>query len=117
MSLNLPLVLLVLVVLLALSLSLGCRSVQERGFDAHAYVADGALLLDVRTPAEFAGGHLQGAKNIPVDELAGRLAELGSKETPVVVYCRSGGRSNRALGMLHKAGFEGARDLGAMSNW
>jgi phage shock protein E len=79
-------------------------------------MAAGATLIDVRTPAEFAEGHLQGAVNIPVDALQGRISEVGAKAKPVVVYCRSGKRSARAKGMLKDAGYETVFDLGAMSN-
>lgn len=65
------------------------------------------VLLDVRTPAEFAEGHLPGAINIPHTDLEARLAELEkSKGQDIVVYCRSGNRSEQALGVLRKAGFE-----------
>jgi phage shock protein E len=76
----------------------------------------GAHLVDVRTPQEFAEGHLDGAVNIPVQDLATRMGEVGSKSEPVVVYCRSGQRSARAKRMLVEAGFERVYDLGAMSN-
>ncbi len=46
----------------------------------------GALLVDVRTPGEYAEGHLRGAVNVPVGELEGRLDELGVKGAPLVVY-------------------------------
>ena len=81
---------------------------------ARELVAAGATLLDVRTPAEFAGGHLDGALNIPVAELASRQAEVPRGR--VVVYCQSGGRSARAAGLLASAGYE-VFDLGAMANW
>jgi len=69
--------------------------------------ADPALVvLDVRTPAEYADGHVPGAVNIPHTELAARVAELsGAREKDVVVYCRSGARAEQALGVLGKAGF------------
>lgn len=76
-------------------------------------VAEGALLLDVRTPQEFAGGHVEGAKNIPVQDLARRIAELGPPRQ-IVVYCRSGGRSASAAQMLRQAGHD-VLDVGPMS--
>lgn len=85
--------------------------------DAHQLVASGALLLDVRSPAEFAGGHIDGARNIPVDQLAGRLAEVGPKDKAVVVYCRSGARSSSATQVLRSAGYTQVYDLGPMSAW
>ncbi len=87
------------------------------GEDARAAVDAGAILVDVRTPAEFAAGHIDGAVNIPVDGLAQRVSELGDPTGAVVVYCRSGARSSRAKGMLERAGFTTVSDLGAMSNW
>lgn len=85
--------------------------------DARKLVADGALLLDVRSPAEFASGHLDGARNIPVDQLAVRATELGDKARPVVVYCRSGARSAMAASTLKRMGWQKVADLGAMSRW
>lgn len=78
-------------------------------------VARGALVLDVRTPAEFESGHVQGAVNVPVDLLPGRLDELGAKDRPVVLYCRSGGRSARAAAILRQAGWQEIVDVGPMS--
>lgn len=85
--------------------------------DAHQLVQGGARLVDVRTPEEFAAGHLDGAINVPVDELEQRLSELGSKDQALVLYCRSGSRSASATRALQKAGFTRVHDLGAMSNW
>ena len=84
---------------------------------ARELVAEGAQLLDVRTPSEFSQGHIDGALNIPVGEIQGRLSELTSKSKPVVVYCRSGGRSAKAAKLLTTAGFEAVYDLGGQGNW
>lgn len=85
------------------------------GADARALVADGATLLDVRSDGEWAEGHLEGAVLIPIDQLAGRLAEI-PRDRPVVVYCRSGSRSARGTALLREAGYD-ARDLGGMREW
>ena len=79
-------------------------------------VANGALLLDVRTPAEFREAHLPHALNVPVQELPGRLAELAPSTRPIVVYCRSGGRSAQASAVLRQAGFQ-VKDIGPMTAW
>ena len=84
---------------------------------AKQLVRDGALLLDVRSPAEVAGGHVDGATNIPVQVLGSRLAELGERTRPVVLYCASGVRSASATGTLRRAGFTQVFDLGAMARW
>jgi phage shock protein E len=92
------------------------REVRD-GSTARELLARGAVLLDVRTPEEFAAEHVEGARNIPVQELPTRLAELGDKARPVVVYCRSGGRSAQAAALLRGQGFRHVHDLGAMCNW
>jgi rhodanese-related sulfurtransferase len=74
------------------------------------------LLVDVRTPEEFASGHIAGAINIPVEELGSRLAEIGS-DKPVVLYCRSGNRSTTAASILESAGYEGVYNLGGTIQW
>jgi phage shock protein E len=84
---------------------------------ARALVQAGALLLDVRSPEEFAAGHIAGAMNLPVQQLEQRRDDLGSRERPVVVYCRSGARSAQATSLLRGAGFAQVHDLGAMHNW
>ena len=84
---------------------------------AHELVERGARLVDVRRPDEFQAGSIDGATNIPVDELTDRLDELEPKDGPLVVYCRSGRRSARAAEALSEAAFEHVYDLGGMSNW
>lgn len=85
--------------------------------DARQLVQGGARLVDVRTPAEFAAGHIPGAVNIPVQELDARMAELEPKSSALVVYCRSGNRSGNAARRLKSAGFSAVSDLGPMSRW
>jgi phage shock protein E len=85
--------------------------------EAHRLVEQGAALIDVRTPGEYAAGHLDGARNIPVAELKGRLTEVGPKDQPVVVYCASGARSAAAASALQQAGFATVLDLGGIGNW
>ena len=74
-------------------------------------------LIDVRSGAEFGGGHLAGARNIPVEQIASRLGDL-RKDQPLVVYCLSGRRSARALQELRGAGFAQAKHMeGGLSAW
>lgn len=84
--------------------------------EARRLVSGGAILLDVRSPAEFAGGHLDGALNVPVSDIQVRAGELAKKGKPIVVYCASGMRSSSAARVLKGAGVE-VHDLGAMSRW
>jgi rhodanese-related sulfurtransferase len=62
------------------------------------------LLLDVRTPEEFAAGHLPGAVNIPVDDLRGRLSEL-PRGREIAAYCQVGQRGYLATRILLQSGF------------
>jgi len=78
---------------------------------AHALSPKDVTLLDVRSPEEFAQGHREGARNIPVQELAQRLNEF-DRTLPVAVYCRSGRRSATAVGLLLASGFGRVTDLG-----
>lgn len=87
------------------------------GAEARQLVQTGARLVDVRTPGEFAAGHIPGAINIPVQQLDTRMSELQPKDAAVVVYCRSGHRSGNAARMLKNAGFPAVHDLGPMSRW
>lgn len=82
--------------------------------EARRRVAEGATLLDVRTREEFRDGHVEGALNIPVQELRARLDEIPPGD--VVVYCRSGGRSAAAAQLLKRRGHD-VLDIGPMSAW
>jgi len=74
-------------------------------------------LVDVRTKDEFGGGRISGARNLPLGDLGGRLAEL-SKDKPLIVYCRSGARSSAALNQLRGAGFAQAKHMqGGILAW
>lgn len=69
-------------------------------------IASGAMVLDVRTPEEFAAGHLVNAVNIPFEQVAAEFAKRGiAKDTSVVLYCRSGRRSGIATDALVAAGY------------
>lgn len=70
------------------------------------------VVLDVRTAAEFAAGHVPGAVNIAYDQLEARIAEIdAARDTDIVVYCRSGRRAGIAIDVLEKAGFKNLSQL------
>lgn len=85
------------------------------GAQAKELVKNGARLVDVRTPEEYNSSHIEGAVNVPVDTIAN--ADLGPKDTPIVVYCRTGHRSSRAADALRQRGYVNVHELGPMSNW
>jgi phage shock protein E len=82
-------------------------SIEPKALGERIAWADPSLvLLDVRTPAEYADGHVPGAVNIPHTELAARIGELAdARDRDLVVYCRTGRRTNEALGVLEQSGF------------
>ena len=73
-----------------------------------------ATIVDVRTPAEFANEHLPGAVNIPLDKVLSRLDEFKQMSKPIVVYCRSGNRSQMAVSLLNRYGIEEAINGGSI---
>ena len=76
-----------------------------------------ALILDVRTAAEFAAGHLPGARNIPADEIVKRGAELPAGK-PVIVVCASGNRAGKAAAALRTGGRQDVFCLdGGIAQW
>jgi len=77
------------------------------------------LLLDVRTPGEFREGHLAGALNVPVDEVAARHGVLGvPRDGDIVVYCKSGKRAARARETLQSLGYSNVKLLeGSADAW
>jgi phage shock protein E len=86
------------------------KSREEIGWEL---ISNGALLVDVRTEAEFESGHLEGALLIPFDETAERVAEYGTdKDRPIVLYCRSGNRAGKAEKTLNDLGFTKVHNAG-----
>lgn len=63
-------------------------------------------IIDVRTPAEFMGGHVTGSLNIPLQELSGRIEEIKNLPQPLLLCCASGNRSGQATTFLKSHGIE-----------
>lgn len=74
--------------------------------DYKKMLSEGAIIVDVRTPAEFKSGHIKGAINIPLDIIATKAQSLKDKNVPIITCCRSGNRSGAAAGMLRNLGIE-----------
>ena len=90
--------------------TLSAKEYAERFYRANVSHA----LMDVRTPDEYANGHLTGASNIPLQELPERLGEI-PREQPVALYCRTGNRSGQAARMLRDEGFADVYNIGGLS--
>jgi len=78
---------------------------------------EGAVLLDVRTRSEYAHGHIEGSRNLPLDELDRASAYVSNKSTPVFVHCLSGGRSARAAAYLRDCGYSTVHDIGGIGDY
>jgi rhodanese-related sulfurtransferase len=78
-----------------------------------------AVVVDVCEPAEFAAGHVSGAKNVPLGELEAKLPGLVKNKTlPLILVCASGARSSRAVAIAKKLGYEQAQSLGGgLKSW
>lgn len=66
----------------------------------------GAVIIDVRNPNEFRQGHIEGSKNIPVNEIRSKVEMIRKWNKPVIAVCLSGGRSAAAKSVLSAAGIE-----------
>ncbi len=76
-----------------------------------------AQLIDIREPNEFEGGHILGARNIPMSQMRMRMKEI-RPDLPVYLYCQSGMRSARAAQFLHKKGYKDLTQLqGGFKKW
>lgn len=73
--------------------------------DLGTLIANGAQIVDVRTPAEYAGGHLNNSINIPLSSLGAEMKKL-KKDKPVITCCASGMRSSSAKSLLQSNGFK-----------
>lgn len=115
------LLVLVLVILAAIAIA-GCgasspAAVQTVDAGKAVGMLDSRAVIDVRTPAEYAAGHIAGAQNIDVEaaDFAAKISTL-DKEAPYLLYCRSGRRSAIAAEEMAKAGFTDVVDGGGMAD-
>ncbi len=76
------------------------------------------VLLDVRTPEEYAGGHIPGAINVPNETIGSDpIDALPNKEQKILVYCRSGNRSKMAAAKLAEQGYTNIVEIGGIQSW
>lgn len=73
--------------------------------DYAALVKQGAIILDVRTKGEYAGGHIRGSVNIPVDQLSNNVQRFSDKNKAIITCCASGMRSGSAKSILKSKGY------------
>lgn len=78
---------------------------------------ENAVIIDVRTPAEYKQGHIKGAYNIPLDQIDTVKKTVKNTSTPLYLYCASGARSGNAARYLQNSGYENVRNMGGISSW
>ena len=78
---------------------------------------NGALLVDVRTPEEYAESHAESAISLPYDQIVSGTYPTQDKNAKIYVYCRSGKRAGTALNALKQAGYADAASLTSLENW
>jgi rhodanese-related sulfurtransferase len=74
--------------------------------DLSEKISEGAIIVDVRSPGEYAGGHVKGSKNIPLDKISGKIETIKKWGKPVITCCASGMRSGSAASILKNNGVE-----------
>ena len=114
------------VALMLIPLLIGCNGNNKSAYEqitpaeAKALIdsEEGYIILDVRTPEEFAEGHIEGAILIPDHEI-GEKAEnvLTNKNQLILVYCRSGRRSKNAASELATLGYTNIKEFGGILDW
>ena len=112
------------ILLLGVFLLSGCSSDDNDGLITYMdakekIINNGAIVVDVRTEAEYNEKHIDGAELLTLDaideEAVANIVE--SKDTPIIVYCQSGNRSSQALVKLEALGYTEVYDLGSINNW
>ena len=118
-TLHLPITLLALALLAGCGLFDDTPKVSQQQFLQQMQGATPPLVLDVRSRGEFRAGHIPGAVNLPVNDLARSLRSIERfKGKEVVVYCATGSRSRYAIRQLSSAGFKQVKQLeGDMRAW
>jgi rhodanese-related sulfurtransferase len=94
-----------------------CSSTDDSSSRADAAVVAASMIIDVRTPEEYAAGHLEGATLIDIKDASfdAKIAELDPNAS-YTIYCRSGNRSAQAVERMKEAGFTNLTDLGSLEN-
>jgi phage shock protein E len=70
------------------------------------FIANGAVIIDVRSASEYKSGHIEGSKNIPLDAISSKIEEIKKLNKPVIACCASGMRSGMATATLKSNGIE-----------
>lgn len=85
---------------------LGFLCFGDKSDSIREFVTKGAVIIDVRSVGEFAGGHIKGAKNIPLNTIESKINDIKKLNKPIIACCASGMRSSQATLVLKKNGID-----------
>jgi phage shock protein E len=88
----------------------------SQSVDIQKLISEGAVVIDVRSPQEFKGGHYEGSKNIPLDKIEANAKTIQKFGKPIIVCCASGMRSGSAKRILESKGVENVYNAGSWQN-
>lgn len=93
-----------------------------RGMDVNEGVktcreTEGAVLLDVRSDAEYRNGHIPGSINVPAELIDSVRKKIPDLDTPVFAYCLSGARSSKAVSAMKHMGYTNVRNIGGINRY
>lgn len=100
-----------------------CSGAGKQGYErmdasqAKEKMGEGAVVLDVRTSEEYAQGHIEGALNVPLDQIDTIDSLVSDKDQSILVYCRSGNRSAKAAARLVELQYTKVFDFGGIQDW
>lgn len=104
-------------------LLVACTTANKQGYEridaaqAKEKMGEGAVVVDVRTNEEYAQGHIEGAHNLPLDQIDTIDTLVSDKEQEILVYCRSGNRSATAAARLIELQYTKVFDVGGLQDW
>ena len=78
---------------------------------------ENAVLIDVREPDEYAGGHIPGSLNVPLSSADLITSAVEDKETPIFAYCLSGARSSQAASLFKRQGYKNVTNIGGINGY
>jgi rhodanese-related sulfurtransferase len=87
----------------------------ENKINLENIIAEGAIIIDVRTAGEYKNGHIKGSLNIPLSEIENAMSWL-IKDVPIVLVCESGNRSGKAKDILETNGYKKVYNAGSWNN-
>lgn len=111
----------IIIICLMIFLMVGCSTKKDLNVQYNEAVElienNNAVIVDVRSNYEYSEKHIRNSINISVDNIEEIIDQIKDKDTYLILYCRSGSRSEKALGLLEDLGYRNVYNLGSIDNW